>query len=689
MSHGDRILYVLSVRVVGRGEVDLVANTTGHQDDNLAMRIRSSQNSSTVIGAVLKTDDRVIARITDGIYRQPGSALRELIANAYDADAAVVNIRTDRPRFSSISIEDDGTGMSPEALAHLVEHIGASAKRSSAGPSLGVTQPDDTTLSKGGRRLIGKMGIGLFSVSQLTRSFQVITKEKDDDYRTVATIVLRQFDDLEQAEGQTYEAGKVNIWRERAADVASQGTTIVLTNIRPQTRETLQSRNLWSDVHEDLVEQGRESEVRIAPPRFNIGSMMPGSDELLIEENGDTASLPWSPGDDPASAFAKLVDSVWDAAAGRTKPKLAEIFDYYLNMAWQLSLSVPLEYYDKHPFDMALKDQAFVYEVSQSPSEAPSDVSLTTRQSLRSKLALQSDLRTESGFRVFLDDLELKRPLRFRNLPMTSHALKKPIFFVGKAHESFENVAAEFSGGPLSFEAYLVWSPKIVPTEHQGVLVRIHGASGTMFDSTFMRYQVAEQTRLKQITCEIFVNEGLEGALNIDRESFNFAHPHYIYLSRWLHAALRRLASVQKRLASDVREQTRAKKTSDSVERLEEVVQSAWAQASGDPDLRPPGVVFEAESVRKTHKASETASDDDPVARTEEPAEQLVFGRSAVIAPPPTDGKKPTKAEGRAHERKLKSIAQILAAYELLDLISPERQETLLRSIYEVIQTPE
>ena len=51
--------------------------------------------------AVLATDDRVLARITDGIYRQPGSALRELIANAYDADAENVYIQTDAlPRLA-------------------------------------------------------------------------------------------------------------------------------------------------------------------------------------------------------------------------------------------------------------------------------------------------------------------------------------------------------------------------------------------------------------------------------------------------------------------------------------------------------------------------------------------------------------------------------------------------------------
>jgi Histidine kinase-, DNA gyrase B-, and HSP90-like ATPase len=61
-----------------------------------------------------------IARVTDGIYRQPASAIRELISNAYDADATRVVIKTDAPRFERITIEGDGNGMSPDVLAYLL-----------------------------------------------------------------------------------------------------------------------------------------------------------------------------------------------------------------------------------------------------------------------------------------------------------------------------------------------------------------------------------------------------------------------------------------------------------------------------------------------------------------------------------------------------------------------------------------
>ena len=109
--------------------------------------------------AKLKTDERVLARITDGIYRHPASALRELISNAYDADAANVWIETDAPRFQQIVISDDGNGMTLEALANLIEHIGGSPKRTAFASAMGVASPGDESRSPGGRKLIGKIGI--------------------------------------------------------------------------------------------------------------------------------------------------------------------------------------------------------------------------------------------------------------------------------------------------------------------------------------------------------------------------------------------------------------------------------------------------------------------------------------------------------------------------------------------------
>ena len=160
-------------------------------------------------------------------------------------------------------------------------------------------------------------------------------------------------------------------------------------------------------------------------------------------------------------------------------------------------------------------------------------------------------------FRVIFDGLELRRPLRFKGLPRSNSRIVYPLMFFGKCEESFSNQPEEFTAGSLRFEAYLMWAPKILPVDHQGVLIRINGASGTIFDTSFMNYQTAEIVRMHQISCEIFVEEGLEAALNIDRESLNEAHPHTVFLAQWLHNALRQVTSKQKQLAAEIRTEQR------------------------------------------------------------------------------------------------------------------------------------
>jgi len=650
------------------------ASSTKKGNANLAERIHNSVGSDNFISTTLKTDERVIARVTDGIYRQPGSALRELISNSYDADATRVVIKTDAPRFERISVEDNGYGMTPEVLAHLLEHIGGSAKRNELGQNLGVADERDPTKSPGGRKLIGKIGIGLFSVSQLTHNFQIITKVRGDSYRTIATVVLRQYSDdsassQPDSQGQ-YETGKVNIWREKASDKDSHGTSIVLTRIRPQARDTLRSREIWSAIEQN--EQSLEGEERqaIEPPRFHIGRV-DASGELLAHSRDEVSSLPWDNGDKPDDAFRKLVQAVWDEIEGANpNPQLDRIFDHYLRMVWQLSLAVPLPYVDGHLFDKPVAPWMHCFEISNSPKGAAQEIKAKRpAKTLREQLDLKDGLKA-ARFNVFIDDLQILRPLRFRDLPVTDHKIKKPLVFIGKCREAFDKVPRELSGGPLSFEAYLFWNPKIAPTEHQGALVRIHGSSGTLFDPTFMRYQVSELTRLRQITCEIFVSEGLESALNIDRESFNSAHPHSVFITKWLYSALRQVATAQKRLASEARQQARESGKDAAVSAIQSIAIQTWVSATGDEASSPPTVDF----VERGTKSKTTG-------------EKYVFDRRVVENTKATGTR--SKGKNDVLEEKLKAIAQVLASFGLLDAVSKKKQEQLLRAIFSILEAPD
>ncbi len=70
----------------------------------LADRIRTAAESGDIVQTELSTSQRIIARVTDGIYREPWAAFRELIANAYDADASRVVISSGAPDFKQITV---------------------------------------------------------------------------------------------------------------------------------------------------------------------------------------------------------------------------------------------------------------------------------------------------------------------------------------------------------------------------------------------------------------------------------------------------------------------------------------------------------------------------------------------------------------------------------------------------------
>jgi hypothetical protein len=577
-------------------------------------------------------------------------------------------IKTDRPRFKTITVEDDGIGMTPATLAHLLHHIGGSAKRSVEGIELGIANPTSPNLSPSGRRLIGKIGIGLFSVAQLTHRFQIVTKTEGDAWRTIASVALKQYSDDAPPpadEHGEYEAGLVRIWRERATDLEAHGTTIVLTDLRPQARDSLRSLDLWAAVDSDQS-LGPEESRDLLPPTFHIGRVGADPDDL-VGEPGDFTSLPWTSDDSPRSAFRKLVDAVWSQVdQGRPNPKLETLFDYYLRMVWQLSLAIPTAYVEGDPFSLDLSEEMSVYSIPPRSRDPLAPVALRKDQSILDATAIGVAAETGQDFVVLFDDLELARPLKFVGLPATNHAVKQPILFVGRCREEFTDIPSELTGGPLEFDAYLMWAPKIVPTEHQGSLVRIHGSSGTLFDPTFMRYQVSEQTRLRQISCEIFVSVGLEAALNIDRESFNYAHPHVVYITKWLHAALRRVATVQKRIASDLRGVGREEEAVAEEQLLQGLAAEAWRQETDDPGAVPPPVFFEAGG----------ATDNDVPGAYRIPRE-TIFG---------TGSRGRSRSEG-ATERKMRAIVQLLAAFSLLDDLSASTRDRLLAGLRKIIES--
>jgi DNA topoisomerase VI subunit B len=104
--------------------------------------------------------DPSILRELSGVYKPFVKAFKELISNAFDADAdhVHVNIADD---FSSVAVIDDGEGMTPFEFRHDFTRIGGGSRRWS-----GERTPK-------GRLRIGSKGIGFLALARYCSLLEV------------------------------------------------------------------------------------------------------------------------------------------------------------------------------------------------------------------------------------------------------------------------------------------------------------------------------------------------------------------------------------------------------------------------------------------------------------------------------------------------------------------------------------
>ena len=112
----------------------------------------------------LVVSSKVLGHISQGLYRSPGGVFKELISNSFDANATTVWISTGRPSFDVVSVRDNGDGMDRQKFIEMVEGgIGDSDKR--------VGTPELIN----GRRMIGRLGIGILGISQISHTFEIVS----------------------------------------------------------------------------------------------------------------------------------------------------------------------------------------------------------------------------------------------------------------------------------------------------------------------------------------------------------------------------------------------------------------------------------------------------------------------------------------------------------------------------------
>ncbi len=105
----------------------------------------------------------IVLRELSGVYQPFVKAVKEIISNAYDADANKVHLNF-RDSFNELSIEDDGCGMDPLEFVRDYIRIGKSYR-----------QDEYTSIKK--RPRIGGKGIGFLAPARYCQEMDIVTKK--------------------------------------------------------------------------------------------------------------------------------------------------------------------------------------------------------------------------------------------------------------------------------------------------------------------------------------------------------------------------------------------------------------------------------------------------------------------------------------------------------------------------------
>lgn len=173
-------------------------------------------------------------------------------------------------------------------------------------------------------------------------------------------------------------------------------------------------------------------------------------------------------------------------------------FDFYSQTFLQVALNVPVRY---------------------APDWAPADA-MAALDSFENKLA-------KLAFSVNYDGTEMRKPVVFR-----------------PSHRHFTHVFTH-SGDNVGAHGYFyVQHGMMRPTELNGVLLRIRNAAVGGYQSDFLGFPSGTgQLFRRWVSAEVWADDRLEEALNIDRRTLRITHPAYIELQTVVHAELNKVLS--------------------------------------------------------------------------------------------------------------------------------------------------
>ena len=259
----------------------------------------------TTTDLLLRYSHNVVEHLGLKLYQnRPTRVIAEIVSNSWDADARRVQVNTSMGASSRwVAVLDDGCGMSRDDLASSYLVIGRGRRRKA------------NDRSRGGRRLMGRKGIGKLAPFGIARIMDVVTVTRSGSTRSAFWLRFDLSKLLQQTDGEalyrprvivedgaleelpTHEdaTGQVDEWR-TLIEKGGSGTAVVMTRLslaraisNGQLLDAL-GRRFTVAVGQDIAVSvnGEKATVQNTLPEFEF--RIPESGKRVEEVGGKTVS---------------------------------------------------------------------------------------------------------------------------------------------------------------------------------------------------------------------------------------------------------------------------------------------------------------------------------------------------------------------------------------------------------------
>jgi hypothetical protein len=475
-------------------------------------RTNSVQENVTIEYVPIKVSAGILLHIGAGIYQSVAGAIKELVNNAYDADAPQVTVSMGYPDFDQIKVVDNGTGMDKERFKQAMASIGSSLK--------GVKSSTRKT-KEFERPVIGRLGIGLMALSQVCSMAEIESQTKGSDKKFIARLDFSQFKtgfpknpeamklDVEITRyGGLEEMNRLHLDVKTNLDVKAEIAQILAAHQALSKFEGSEGEQLgYCVVYPDLPaikgEHGttitlKEIDKTVKNTLKDTGRSRKNMPKFYAAKKYDWETYR---NEINKMMWADLCDDLSVEAHGITY----ELLPKYHQFLWELSLLTPVKYLPNSP--------------------------VTIKPAVLKKK--KSELE-DFNFTLNVDNRAILKPALLPSGTLRNEApALQPKYDYTVSSLDFNEVV---DGQRLKAHGYIFWQKtQVKPRAISGVQIYIRNVGIGLYDPGFMNFSAVNLTsRAGQMSGEIYVEEGLERALNVDRNSFRVTDEHYVALQRYL-----------------------------------------------------------------------------------------------------------------------------------------------------------